>query len=446
MVLPNGALLFSLLSLLHPLTIPASPSSGLAGLAGLAGVAGLAGPKFAAKAAIKAALVKKKILLVGAAAGVPSAKAVVGAGAVALGLKKKKKVVGSDKEMCEVVDEEVWTPQCHATFTQECKQTSRRECRTDYTEQCETEHQQVCQVEHKEECVTDQVEQCWTEHTEECWEEQEQVCDVWEHCEEEEWLKPREKRYTVEDKEAVQTAYIDEELDKLPTEELMAVAKELTEDDEIEEGTKALETTSGLKRKKRSLHLLNKLAIGATAATAGLVPALGVGVIGAKLIGAKTAVSLGAKKAVGAKLFGLGGKYSSSGSGTGGIGGKCEQMEKCHWRPAKVCKQVPEKKCHYKPQETCTKIPHEKCWQEPKERCWEVPHEQCWDEPEEECWEVPHEECTKVKAVVRKKWCKQIKGQKRTPVAIGGKILGRLQDKAESLRGTASAVIGAFSK
>jgi len=118
MVLPNGALLFSLLSLLHPLTIPASPSSGLAGLAGLAGVAGLAGPKLAAKAAIKAALVKKKILLVGAAAGVPSAKAVVGAGAVALGLKKKKKVVGSDKEMCEVVDEEVWTPQCHATFTQ----------------------------------------------------------------------------------------------------------------------------------------------------------------------------------------------------------------------------------------------------------------------------------------------------------------------------------------
>ena len=67
-------------------------------------------------------------------------------------------------------------------------------------------------------------------------------------------------------------------------------------------------------------------------------------------------------------------------------------------------------------------------------------------EPEEECWEVPHEECTKVKAVVRKKWCKQIKGQKRTPVTIGGKILGRLQDKAESLRGTASAVIGAFSK
>ena len=117
MVLPNGALLFSLLSLLHPLTIPASPSSGLAGLVGLAGVAGLAGPKLAAKAAIKAALVKKKILLVGAAAGVPSAKAVVGAGAVALGLKKKK-VVGSDKEMCEVVDEEVWTPQCHTTFTQ----------------------------------------------------------------------------------------------------------------------------------------------------------------------------------------------------------------------------------------------------------------------------------------------------------------------------------------
>ena len=116
MVRPSGALLFSLLSLLHPLTIPASPSSGLAGLAGLAGVAGLAGPKLAAKAAIKAALVKKKILLVGAAAGVPSAKAVVGAGAVALGLKKK--VVGSDKEMCEVVDEEVWTPQCHTTFTQ----------------------------------------------------------------------------------------------------------------------------------------------------------------------------------------------------------------------------------------------------------------------------------------------------------------------------------------
>ena len=78
MLLPNGALLFSLLSLLHPLTIPASPSSGLAGLAGLAGVAGLAGPKLAAKAAIKAALVSKKILLVGAAAGVPSAKAVVG--------------------------------------------------------------------------------------------------------------------------------------------------------------------------------------------------------------------------------------------------------------------------------------------------------------------------------------------------------------------------------
>ena len=197
------------------------------------------------------------------------------------------------------------------------------------------------------------MEQCWTEHTEECWEEQEQVCDVWEHCEaEEEWLKPRQKRYTVEDKEAIQTAYIDGELDKLPTEELVAVAKELTEDEEIEEGTKALETSSGLKRKKRSLHLLNKLAIGATAATAGLVPALGVGVIGAKLIGAKTAVTLGAKKAVGAKLFGHGGKYS----GTGGTGGKCEQMEKCHWRPAKVCKQVPEKKCHYEPQKTCTEV------------------------------------------------------------------------------------------
>ena len=54
---------------------------------------------------------------------------------------------------------------------------------------------------------------------------------------------------------------------------------------------------------------------------------------------------------MGAKLLGLG-----AGAKKKSEGGKCEQMEKCHWRPAKVCKKVPQQKCHYEPHETCTKV------------------------------------------------------------------------------------------
>merc|ERR1712042_341957 len=93
MVRLSAVLLFTCLCFLYPVPVPA-PGVVAAGAAakggGLAGVAGLLGPKLAAKAAIKAALVKKKVLLAGAAAGVPAAKAIVGAGAKALGLKGLK--------------------------------------------------------------------------------------------------------------------------------------------------------------------------------------------------------------------------------------------------------------------------------------------------------------------------------------------------------------------
>merc|ERR1711936_1350736 len=120
--------------------------------------------------------------------------------------------------------------------------------------------------------------------------------------------------------DAAKVAYVEGQLDKLSTEELA------TENMEMDE----LKGVSS--RKKRSLHLLK------------------------------------------AKLLGLGAVAKKKSDG-----GKCEQMEKCHWRPAKVCKKVPQQKCHYEPHETCTKVPQEKCWQEPKERCWEVPKEECKD-------------------------------------------------------------------
>merc|ERR1712142_512033 len=395
MVRFSAVLLFTCLCFLYPVPVPApgvvaagaaAKGGGLAGLAGLAGVAGLLGPKLAAKAAIKAALVKKKVLLAGAAAGVPTATAAVGAGAKAFGLKglglKKKKTGG---EVCETMDEEVWQPECSTTYTQECQQTSKRECKTKYTEQCETEHEEFCEMEYADECVTEQVEQCVTEHAEECWEEQEQVCDVWEHCEEE--IQTSRHKRSVEETaldsnadmldaikatDAAKVAYVEGQLDKLSTE-----AEELaTENMEMDE----LKGVSS--RMKRSLHLLK------------------------------------------AKLLGLGAVAKKKSDG-----GKCEQMEKCHWRPAKVCKKVPQQKCHYEPHETGTKVPQEKCWQEPKERCWEVPHEECWDEPQEDCWEIPKEECKDVKVVVRKKWCKQPKGEKSQPVGF----LQSIRDTKKSL-------------
>merc|ERR1712142_1333847 len=288
MVRLSAVLLFTCLCFLHPVPVPApgvvaagaaAKGGGLAGLAGLAGVAGLLGPKLAAKAAIKAALVKKKVLLAGAAAGVPTATAAVGAGAKAFGLKglglKKKKTGG---EVCETMDEEVWQPECSTTYTQ----------------QCETEHEEFCEMEYADECVTEQVEQCVTEHAEECWEEQEQVCDVWEHCEEE--IQTSRHKRSVEETaldsnadmldaikatDAAKVAYVEGQLDKLSTEELT------TENMEMDE----LKGVSS--RKKRSLHLLK------------------------------------------AKLLGLGAVAKKKSDG-----GKCEQMEKCHWRPAKVCKKV----------------------------------------------------------------------------------------------------------
>merc|ERR1712042_243425 len=252
MVRLSAVLLFTCLCFLYPVPVPApgvvaagaaAKGGGLAGLAGLAGVAGLLGPKLAAKAAIKAALVKKKVLLAGAAAGVPTATAVVGAGAKALGLKglglKKKKTGG---EVCETMDEEVWQPECSTTYTQECQQSSKRECKTKYTEQCETEHEEFCEIEYADECVTEQVEQCVTEHAEECWEEQEQVCDVWEHCEEE--IQTSRHKRSVEETaldsnadmldaikatDAAKVAYVEGQLDKLSTEELATENMEMDE-------------------------------------------------------------------------------------------------------------------------------------------------------------------------------------------------------------------------
>merc|ERR1712212_1338460 len=276
MVRLSAVLLFTCLCFLYPVPVPApgvvaagaaAKGGGLAGLAGLAGVAGLLGPKLAAKAAIKAALVKKKVLLAGAAAGVPAATAIVGAGAKALGLKglkglglKKKKTGG---EVCETMDEEVWQPECSTRYTQECQQTSKRECKTKYTEQCETEHEEFCEMEYADECVTEQVEQCVTEHAEECWEEQEQVCDVWEHCEEE--IQTRHKRSagetdsdsnaemsdSIKAMDAAKVAYVEGQLDKLSTEEL---AIENMEMDELNNGVSS--------RKKRSLHLLKAKLLG----------------------------------------------------------------------------------------------------------------------------------------------------------------------------------------